>query len=97
MGPLGEKEFQAVLRSSSVQAKYAQAVDRESAHEMLQDKMTSSVDSGEGSAAARDSRKSKPNGQTASLAREILKSPLTRQIGREVVRGFFGLLKKYRK
>lgn len=28
------------------------------------------------------------------MAEEILKSPLTRQIGREVVRGLFGLLKK---
>jgi DNA helicase HerA-like ATPase len=97
MEPLDDKELQTVLRSSSVQTKYSQAVDRESAHEMLQEKMTSSIDSGESSATARDSRTSQPNGRTASLAREILKSPLTRQIGREVVRGVFGLLKKYRK
>jgi hypothetical protein len=29
-----------------------------------------------------------------SIAEEILKSSLARQIGREVVRGLFGLLKK---
>jgi hypothetical protein len=28
------------------------------------------------------------------MAKGILKSPLTRQIGREVVRGIFGMLKK---
>jgi len=29
-----------------------------------------------------------------TIAEEILKSPLTRQIGREVVRGLFRLIKK---
>jgi len=76
-----------------LQGKYARSIDRESAREILQKKMTTPVAAGSpvpaddvGGPGWKDS--------AASMAKDILKSPLTRQIGREVVRGIFGMLKK---
>jgi hypothetical protein len=96
MGALDEKDLKAAVKSGALQAKYAQAIDRESAREMLQKKMAVPVES------AGTDLKPAPGGDMRarrgklepSMAEEILKSPLTRQIGREVVRGLFGLLKK---
>jgi len=101
MGALDEKDFKTALKAGSLQAKYAQAIDRESAREILQKKIAVPQAAGR---SARDAegenlpspepargRRGKPE---PSMAEEILKSPLTRQIGREVVRGLFGLLKK---
>ncbi|TAL09484.1 MAG: DUF853 family protein [Nitrospirae bacterium] len=98
MGALDEKDLQAAIKAGALRAKYAQAIDRESAREILQKKMVMPAGTA-GEPAGMEvpaeeparGRKGKPE---PSIAEEILKSPLTRQIGREVVRGLFGLLKK---
>jgi hypothetical protein len=98
---LDEKDFKTALKAGSLQAKYAQAIDRESAREILQKKIAVPQSAGRSTQDAEGEklpslepargRRGKPE---PSMAEEILKSPLTRQIGREVVRGLFGLLKK---
>ena len=94
MGALEQKEYQAAMKSGALQRKYVQSVDRESAREILQKKMTTPL------AASPDFRGDNLRAgsgwqeSAASVAKEVLKSSLTRQIGREVVRGIFGLLKK---
>ena len=93
MGTLDQKGFAAAVQAGSLQGKYARAIDRESAREMLQQKMTTPVDAG-ANAPSDDLPGPDWKGSAASVAKEILKSPLTRQIGREVVRGLFGMLKK---
>jgi hypothetical protein len=93
MGTLEQKELAAAVQAGSLQGKYARAIDRESAREMLQQKMTTPVVAG-ANAPSDDLRGPDWKGSAASVAKEILKSPLTRQIGREVVRGLFGMLKK---
>jgi len=96
MGTLDEKDFQAAVRAGTLQGKYAQAIDRESAREILQGKMTTPVASGSKIGAPDDlAGGSAWKDSAASVANQILKSPLTRQIGKEVVRGIFGLLKKH--
>ena len=98
MGALDEKDFQAALKAGALWAKYAQAIDRESAREMLQKKMGVPVEATREQAGMdipmEEPARGRKGKQEPSLAEEILKSPLTRQIGREVVRGLFGLLKK---
>jgi len=95
MGTLDEQTFQAAVRAGTLQAKYAQAIDRESAREILQKKMTTPVGAGSKSGAPGDlAGVSDWKNSAASVAKEILKSPLTRQVGREVVRGIFSMLKK---
>jgi DNA helicase HerA-like ATPase len=93
MGALDPPDFEAGVRAGSLQGKYAQSIDRESAREILQKKMTTPVAAGS-SASADDLRGPDWKDSAASMAKDILKSPLTRQIGREVVRGIFGMLKK---
>jgi DNA helicase HerA-like ATPase len=101
MGALEEKDFQTKVKAGTLQAKYAQAIDRESAREILHKKMALPTEAG--GAARGEVEEGEPIPQPAggrrgkpepSLAEEILKSPLTRQIGKEVVRGLFGMLKK---
>ena len=94
MGALEPPEFEAAVRAGSLQGKYAQSIDRESAREILHDKMATPVGAGASAAPADDLRGPGWKDSAASMAKDILKSPLTRQIGREVVRGFFGMLKK---
>ena len=101
MGTLDEKDLKAAFKSGALQVKYAQAIDRESAREILQKKMVVPQGAGRSTQDAggealpspgpAHGRKGKPE---PSIAEEILKSPLTRQVGREVIRGLFGLLKK---
>ena len=98
MGALEGKDFQAALKAGALRAKYAQAIDRESAREILQKKMAVPAESAKGQTGVDISEEAPARGRKGkpepSIAEEILKSPLTRQIGREVVRGLFGLLKK---
>ena len=96
MGTLDQKEFAAVAQAGSLQGKYASAIDRESAREILQKKMTTPVDAG-ANASSEDLRGPDWKDSATSFAKDILKSPLTRQIGREVVRGLFGMLKRNRR
>jgi hypothetical protein len=95
MGTLDPKERDAAMRAGSLYSKYARVVDRESAREMLHGKMASPVSAPTSDSVSTDrSTGAQWTGSAATMAKEILKSPLTRQIGREVVRGIFGMLKK---
>jgi DNA helicase HerA-like ATPase len=94
MGPLTSDELQADIRQSDLIATYGKAVDRESAREMLAERMakTAPAAPSEGAAPA-------PRGAGKSVAAiaggalvSALSSSLGRTVGREVVRGLFGLL-----
>ena len=88
MAPLTPEELQADIRQSDLLAEYGKAVDRESAREMLAARMAKTapaVEKGQ-SASAR-------TGKTmAQVAAGVLTSTIARTVGREVVRGIFGLL-----
>ena len=93
MGTLEHTDLEAAVRAGSLQGKYARSIDRESAREILQKRMTTPVAAGS-PAPANDLGGPDWKDSAATMAKDILKSPLTRQIGREVVRGIFGMLKK---
>ncbi|GIL23661.1 MAG: ATPase [Bacteroidota bacterium] len=89
MGPLGDSEYKAHLENSDVYRKYKDAVDPRSAFEMLDEKMQS----------ARKTEAQQQTSSTTSRSRkekstleEVMSSPVSRQIGRELVRGVFGML-----
>lgn len=86
MSPLPADEIQRLLQQSSVNGKYKNAIDRESAYEILTEKVNRKLETEE-----------KPVGKSSgkpekSTFQEIINSPMTRQIGREIVRGLFGML-----
>jgi len=83
MAPLTPEELQADIRQSDLLAEYGKAVDRESAREMLAARMAKTAPPAEAQTAP------KTIGQVAA---GVLSSTIARTVGREVVRGIFGLL-----
>jgi DNA helicase HerA-like ATPase len=93
MGPLTDDELQQRLASSAQVRRYATAVDRESAREML------SARAGAAASAADDAPEQQaaapqPRGGKAppSTFEQILKSPVTRTVAGVVTRGLMGAL-----
>lgn len=90
MGPLAASEYQATLAASGMNRKYSRAVDPESAFEILSARMRRD-----------EQEETKPSGKTSGAGRarkeksafeEVMGSPVARQVGRELVRGVFGVL-----
>jgi DNA helicase HerA-like ATPase len=87
MAPLTPEELQADIRQSDLLADYGKAVDRESAREMLAARMAKTAPPAEAKTAP--SRAGKTIAQVAAV---VITSTIARTVGREVVRGIFGLL-----
>jgi uncharacterized protein len=97
MAPLTPEELQADIRQSDLLAEYGQAVDRESAREMLAKRMAQTEAPAATQADESTPRKGRGVGKTAAKAAGVavigaLTSTIGRTVGREVVRGLFGLL-----
>ncbi|MGH7454116.1 MAG: helicase HerA-like domain-containing protein, partial [bacterium] len=89
MGPVTPEMMDKIIRSSPLYEKYSTPIDRESARELLAKKM---VDMPDDEPVAKS--KAAPQQEEGMLDKvaDVINSPLGRQIGREVVRGLFGLL-----
>jgi DNA helicase HerA-like ATPase len=87
MAPLTPEELQADIRQSDLLAEYGKAVDRESAREMLAARMAKTAPPAEAKTAP-----SRTGKTMAQVAAGVLSSTIARTVGREVVRGIFGLL-----
>ena len=94
MEPLTSQEYQAQLDGSSLNKKYKDTVDPRSAFEILEEKMQVVRKEEEKVAQQKEEEKSesKPARKEKSTFDEVLASPVTKQIGRELVRGVFGML-----
>lgn len=96
MGPLAQAEYQQQLEQSELYPKYKDVVDPESAFELLDKKMQAAREKQEEEAAARsDAREQTTTRNTRrekSTFEQVLSSPVTKQVGRELVRGVFGVL-----
>jgi DNA helicase HerA-like ATPase len=95
MGPLSADEYQSHLNSSDVYKKYRETVDPRSAFEMLDEKMQAARKEEEKRQELKQEEKTSSrasNRKEKSTLDEVLASPVTKQIGRELVRGVFGML-----
>jgi len=95
MGPLTEQEYQSHLDGSDMHKKYKETVDPRSAFEMLDEKMQSAIKEQEKQKELKQEEKTSSRTSTRkekSTLDEVLTSPVTKQIGRELVRGVFGML-----
>ncbi|HNV28754.1 MAG TPA: DUF853 family protein [Cyclobacteriaceae bacterium] len=94
MGPLTPQEYQTQLDGSDLNKKYKETVDPRSAFEMLEEKMNAARKVEEET--KREVQEARPSStrsrQEKSTFDEVLSSPVTKQIGRELVRGVFGML-----
>jgi DNA helicase HerA-like ATPase len=100
MGPLTPQEQEGVVAASPLRAKYAERVDRESAEEMLAARVAGDearVEEVRQAARPAPAREGpKDDAGLAGQVETLLRSPMAKQVGKEVVRGLFGMLKKRR-
>ena len=93
MGPLSAQEYQALLDGSEMFKKYQESVDPLSAFEILSERVL---------AVKEEQEKARPAAQTNPPAKsrriekstfeQVMTSPVAKQVGRELVRGVFGML-----
>jgi DNA helicase HerA-like ATPase len=89
MGPLPESEYQQHLNSSDAYRKYKESEDPQSAFEILTARMKEDIAREE----SKQTEKRTPKGkQEKSAFEEAINSPVAKQVGRELVRGVFGVL-----
>ncbi|HXI11541.1 MAG TPA: helicase HerA-like domain-containing protein [Thermoanaerobaculia bacterium] len=98
MTSIDESAYSRMVSASSLNRKYATAVDRESAHEILAQKIASSA----GEEAPQPAKtRAKPARKEKTVLEQVFNNTVTRQMGRQaartvttqVIRGIFGLLK----
>jgi hypothetical protein len=97
MAPLSPEELQADVQHSDLLAEYGTPVDRESAREMLAQRMAEAAESGnderEEPRGGERPRRGKAAGAVVGGAiATALGTTIARTVGREVVRGIFGML-----
>jgi uncharacterized protein len=90
MGPLAQSEYEALVKSTEGYKKYHAAVDPQSAFEILSERMNT---------AEKEERRDEPATRTRTSRREekstfeeVMGSPVAKQVGKEIVRGVFGML-----
>jgi uncharacterized protein len=93
MGPLTQDEYQQQLESSDLNKKYKQIVDPRSAFEILNERIAETVatEQKQEEVAIQDSTRPSSRKEKSTFE-EIMASPITKQVGKEIVRGVFGML-----
>jgi DNA helicase HerA-like ATPase len=85
MGPLSSAEYETQLKGSDMFRKYKDAVDPQSAFEILEERMKENE--------VEETRTSPAKGRKEkSTFEQVIASPVAKQVGREIVRGVFGML-----
>jgi hypothetical protein len=88
MGPISIEEYNKILQESDFYRKYKDAINPQSAFEMLESKLEQ--------AREKDEIQRQPTTSTSrkekSTFDEVLSSPVAKQVGRELIRGVFGVL-----
>ncbi len=94
MDPIPDAELLAHVAASPLHEKYRDAVDRESAREVLQQRMAEALEAEDAAADAPKSKRRKAKAEEGLGAEvgKMLNSPIAKTMGRELVRGLFGVL-----
>lgn len=89
MGPLTTADYNALIQVSKMTKKYQETIDPESAYDMLtkrvNDKLADQEDQNQ-------SEEEVPKKGEKSIIEQVMGATITRQIGKEIVRGLFGML-----
>jgi uncharacterized protein len=89
MGPLLGQEYIDHLNQSDIYRKYKDDVDPQSAFELLEERMKQNEEDEQEQTSKPTSRSAK---KEKSTFEEVIGSPVAKQVGKELVRGVFGLL-----
>lgn len=93
MDILNQNEINSILKESDLIDKYQQRIDRESAHEILSNRIEKALQVEEEEKAVIEEEKAdtKPGRAEKSTFEKIMKSPITNTIARELTRGILGV------
>ncbi|MCA6361468.1 MAG: DUF853 family protein [Bacteroidetes bacterium] len=100
MGPLTPEAHQQLLNGSELYKKYKDAVDPESAYEILTQRVNARMEEAEKEAAEKaaqeterkEAAENKPRRNEKSTLEKVVSSPVTQQFGKSLVRGLMGML-----
>ena len=94
MGPLNGSEYQSHLDHSDLNKKYKETVDPRSAFEILGERMQNVREEQEKATEVKQEAKltTRSTRKEKSTFEEVMSSSVTKQVGRELVRGVFGML-----
>lgn len=96
MGPLTNEEYNQQLTQSDMYKKYKDSVDPQSAFELLTERMEALEEEAEerktAERAGAPARRTTSQRREKSTFEEVMSSSVAKQVGREVVRGIFGML-----
>ncbi|MBO9672919.1 MAG: DUF853 family protein [Sphingobacteriaceae bacterium] len=97
MGPLTAADFDQLVHASPMYTKYKETVDPESAYEILTQRINDQTAAAEQQKQEIEAQKqaeeeNKPKPGEKSLVEKVMGATITRQIGKEIVRGIFGML-----
>ncbi len=93
MGPLSAQDYQALLDGSETFKKYQESVDPLSAFEILSERVLAFKEEQEKSMSAAQTNAPAKSGRIEkSTFEQVMTSPVAKQVGRELVRGVFGML-----
>ncbi|RRN76571.1 DUF853 family protein, partial [Pseudoxanthomonas sp. SGD-10] len=94
MGPMSETDCNKLMQASDLYAKYQETLDPVSAYEILTQRIEEKLASEN---RIQEEARQTPSNRTSSRAEKsafekVINAPITRQIGREIVRGLFGMI-----
>jgi uncharacterized protein len=92
MGPLDEKEYQDILNNSDSYKKYKDTIDPQSAFEILDQRMKEQQEGAEEQQQTKLPSRSRSQKAEKSTFEQVMTSPVAKQVGKEIVRGVFGML-----
>jgi len=96
MDVLTEDEIELIISSSTMVRKYNRQIDRESAYEILTEKITSAQKTAEEDESTKSDTRSKSSAKEKSTLEKVTSNPMIKQVGntfiREVTRGLLGVL-----
>ena len=92
MGPLSDSEYKSQLDQSDFNKKYKDTVDPKSAFEILNERMQIVQEEQAQVQAEKKSQVQTKGRAEKSTFEQVLASPITKQVGKEIVRGVFGML-----
>lgn len=92
MGPLRKSEYDTLMEGSEMFKKYQEQIDPESAAEILDRRLTRYEEELEKEEQRKSNTGRKAGRREKSTLEQVLQSPAARQVGRELVRGIFGML-----
>jgi DNA helicase HerA-like ATPase len=90
MGPLQSEAYQQLIATSDLSRKYAEVINAESAYEILTKRVNEKMLAEEQEALEEPVRSARP--AEKNIVEKVMGATITRQIGKEIVRGLFGML-----